>query len=194
MRTRFWILGIGLMVLGVVFLVSSLSMGQAPGAARTANLKPLMSWDPGDTKCTWSKVSENQLTSLIDAVQKKIEVLSSRAPLSATTISQIADLYGQNGTFTTLDGLTLRGEREIVMYFQPLLACRHVTDFKIVTKYIYAKEFTDTFNRGNWKPEDVLQTVYFVFDNSFVLDGQPVSLPGATVYRHRGSCDNVNHD
>jgi hypothetical protein len=182
MKLRLWVFGAVLVFLGLTFFSSEGSVSQV---AQTPNLtKPVIMWEPDNP----IQKSKGQLLGIIENLQKQIDAIPSKGPLSPPMISQIAELYGQNGNFTAHDGWTLRGNREIRLYFSRLLDCHKVTDFRIEIKFVYAKEFTDTVKKLTGTLEDISHSVYFILCNSFVLDGQLVRVPGSLSCAHQYPC------
>lgn len=186
MKSRFWVLGVVLVFLGLMIFSSHGSVGQtAPGPNVTG---PLIMWDPGEG--SWIQTSRQQLLNIIDKLRAQIDAIPSKGSLTTAMISQIADVYGDNGNLTGYDGWTLRGKREISLYFTSLLACHKIADLKIEMKFAYAKEFTDTFKNPK-KPEDIVHCVYFILCISYVLDGKLVSAPGFAYRGHQAPCQNI---
>lgn len=186
MKVRCWVLGMVFVFLGLMTFPSHGSAGQTAPAPNATGA--LIMWDPGEG--SWIQNSRVQLLDIIKKLQQQIDAIPSKGPLTPAMISQIADVYGDNGNLTEHDGWTLRGKREISLYFARLLDCHRVTDLKIEIKFVYAKEFTDTFKNPK-KPEDIVHSVYFVLCISYMLDGQSVSVPGSANRAHQGSCASI---
>lgn len=183
MKSRFWVLGIVFVFLGLMILSPHGSVGQT---APAANIKgPLIMWDPDER--SWDPVSKQQLLTIVKGLQTQLDAIPSGS-LTPAVISQIADVYGDNGNLTGYDGWTLRGKREISLYFMRLLDCHKTTDFKMEIKFVYVKEFTNTFKTAKGSPQAIVHSVYLVLSNSFMLDGQQVKVPGSTNCPHQADC------
>jgi hypothetical protein len=188
MKFRLRVFEVAFVFLGLLFVSSHASTGQAH---LCLNVKlPVILWEPDES--AWSQPSKAQVLTIIDRMQKIIDKIQSKGPFDKATIGDIVLAYGANGIMSGAEGWTLRGNRQIATYFSNLLRNSKVSDFKIEIKFVYAKEFTERFNDTKTPADAVVHSVYFVFSNSYSLDGRPVYSGGSTNCPHIKGCDCSN--
>lgn len=178
-------------VLGVAFVVAALAsfalIGAQPEPAPPMKPGvPVIMWEPDVSH--WSPVSRTQVMNIIAGLQKRIDAIPSKVPVTPAIVGQIAAIYGANGNFTGADGWTYKGSEEIAAYLNRILIPGHLADFRIEIKFVYAKEFTERLNKGK-EPQDVVHSLYFVFSNTFMLNGRMVDPTGSTNCPHIRVCE-----
>jgi hypothetical protein len=184
MKPRLWAFGAVFLFLGLLCLSPQGSVSQTAPAARGQG--PLIMWEPDESM--WIPKSQAQVHMIIERLQQQVSALSPKGSLTPELISRVSDLYGQDGIFTGHDGWTLRGNREIRLYFTQLLLCHKVSDFRIEIKFVFAKEFTDTVKKETGTLDDISHSLYFILLNSYVLDGKLIRLPALLSCTHQYPC------
>lgn len=186
MKVRIRIFGVACVFL-TLFGVQSF-WGQAP--LRPCPNVSLVMWEPDVSR--WSQPSRDQVLMTIERLQQAIDRIPPRGPLTPAIIRQIVDVYGANGNLTGHDGLTYKGDQaaknKIPDYLRANMGA--ISDFSIEIKAVYAKEFTSAFkNVKNPNDNDVVHSLYFIFSNSFLLNGHLVDPPGSTNCPHIRICE-----
>jgi len=172
----------------LVMAVPSVRATAGPPQKEGGEPLPMIMWEPANPNA-WTVNGRAQVLGIIERMQALIRKIPLVGLVTSDVIGQVAALYGDNGILTSIDGTTLRGAREIAMYFRQLALCQRVADIRIEIKFVYAMEYTARARDAGGRPEDIVHSLYFILSCSFLVDRQPVMLASSTSCPHSRLCE-----
>ncbi len=185
---RTFLRGSALCVL-LALIVSVPSPGSAGQTLQAVPSEPAqIMWEPDES--AWSQASKDQVMKIIGDLQAEIaEInrLGAMGQLSDKAVEGIAKLHGKNGTFVAPNGKIHLGNKNIKKLFHSGRA--RIKNFQIRLRFVYAKEFTEVFNKKNGLPQDAVHSLIFVFSSSYMYDDKQVDPPSTAECTHVRLCE-----
>lgn len=133
--------------------------------------------------------SDDGLKEVEKFISMKQEEFSSLPPviMDKEEYEAIGNAYGNGGFLSTHEGKSVKGKQAIMKYFKD--HSRNITNLKFKLEFVCAKEFTQTLNLPEKKPDDIIHVVYLIVSVSFDFNGEPIDPPSGSNWCHIRMCE-----